>query len=202
MNMSDREDSITLGILQTIDGHSDVSQRYIADRLDVALGLANLCLKRCVRKGLIKIRQAPANRYLYYLTPKGFAEKSRLTALYLSISFDLFRTAGRECAEIVVQCRSNGWKRLLLCGVSEVAEIAFLRASEARLNVIGAFDPESTTDRFLTLPVWKVYEQVPEHDACLIAALADPGSLYALVSRQLPEDRIFVPPLLRFSRAK
>jgi len=28
----------------------------------------------------MKIKQAPANRYVYYLTPKGFAEKSRLTA--------------------------------------------------------------------------------------------------------------------------
>ena len=44
--------------------------------MGVALGLANSYLKRCIRKGFIKITEAPANRYLYYLTPQGFAEKA------------------------------------------------------------------------------------------------------------------------------
>ncbi len=84
MNTPKREDSITLEILDTIDAKSDSTQRHIAQRTGVALGLANSYLKRCIRKGLIKIQQAPANRYLYYLTPKGLAEKSRLTREYLS----------------------------------------------------------------------------------------------------------------------
>ena len=83
----DREEVLTLEILDVIQKQSDVSQRHLAQHLGVALGLANSYLKRCVRKGLIKITEAPANRYLYYLTPMGFAEKSRLTARYLNYSF-------------------------------------------------------------------------------------------------------------------
>jgi len=77
MNTRQKEESLTLEILQTIDEHNDVTQRHLADNLGVALGLANSYLKRCVKMGLVKIHQAPANRYLYYLTPKGFAEKSK-----------------------------------------------------------------------------------------------------------------------------
>ena len=44
-------------------------------------------------KGLVKMSQVPLNRYAYYLTPQGFAEKSRLTAEYLSVSFNFFRRA-------------------------------------------------------------------------------------------------------------
>ena len=62
-----------------------MTQRHLADRLGVALGLANSYLRRCARKGLIKITQAPDNRYLYYLTPQGFTEKTRLTARYLRV---------------------------------------------------------------------------------------------------------------------
>jgi DNA-binding MarR family transcriptional regulator len=87
MNSKGKENSMTLELLEAIEEKSDVTQRRLARELGVALGLANSYLKRCERKGLVKIHKAPANRYLYYLTPKGFAEKSRLTAEYLSASF-------------------------------------------------------------------------------------------------------------------
>ncbi len=77
MNANKRKDSLTLEILETIEKHDNLTQRHLADNLGVALGLANSYMKRCVLKGLIKVHQAPANRFLYYLTPKGFAEKSR-----------------------------------------------------------------------------------------------------------------------------
>ena len=91
MNNREREESLTLEILAAIEARSDVTQRHLARTMGIALGLTNSYLKRCVRKGLVKIHQAPANRYLYYLTPKGFAEKSRLTARYLSVSFAFYR---------------------------------------------------------------------------------------------------------------
>ena len=71
---------IVLGLLTSIERDSAVTQRKLAGDLGIALGLANAYLRRCVRKGLVKVSQVPLNRYAYYLTPQGFAEKSRLTA--------------------------------------------------------------------------------------------------------------------------
>ena len=82
--------SITLGVLTAIEEDNKATQRAISQDLGIALGLTNAYLKRCVKKGFIKVRQIPANRYTYYLTPQGFAEKSRLTAEYLSISFTIY----------------------------------------------------------------------------------------------------------------
>ena len=82
----DPGDTRTLEILAIVQNSEQLSQRYLARQLGVALGLANSYLKRCVKKGWVKVQQAPANRYLYYLTPTGFAEKSRLTTQYLSYS--------------------------------------------------------------------------------------------------------------------
>jgi DNA-binding MarR family transcriptional regulator len=73
-----------LGLLAAVERDSALTQRHLARELGIALGLANAYLRRCTKKGLIKMRQAPLNRYAYYLTPRGFAEKSRLTAEYLS----------------------------------------------------------------------------------------------------------------------
>ena len=109
-----KEDNVTLSILEAIENKNDMTQRHLADNLGVALGLANSYLKRCVKKGLVKIHQAPANRYLYYLTPKGFSEKSRLTTQYLSTSFEFYRRAGDSCKEIFIQCDEDNLKKILL----------------------------------------------------------------------------------------
>ena len=91
------EAEITLGMLNAVEENSVLTQRSLARELGIALGLANAYLKRCVTKGYIKVTHAPAKRYAYYLTPQGFAEKSRLTAQYLAISFDFFRLARSQC---------------------------------------------------------------------------------------------------------
>ena len=65
----DPENARTLEILDIVQRNEQVSQRHLARQLGVALGLANSYLKRCVKKGWVKVQQAPANRYLYYLTP-------------------------------------------------------------------------------------------------------------------------------------
>ncbi|MGH6953338.1 MAG: winged helix-turn-helix transcriptional regulator, partial [Alphaproteobacteria bacterium] len=110
------ETEITLGVLEAVHGNSALTQRSAARELGIALGLANAYLRRCVKKGWVKVRQVPPNRYAYYLTPKGFTEKSRLTAEYLSSSFKFFRRARAECDELFRRCAARGWRRVALCG--------------------------------------------------------------------------------------
>src|ERR1700760_1175383 len=90
---------IVLGVLNSVEDGS-TSQRRIAAELGVALGLVNAYLKRCVMKGLVKVSEAPARRYAYYLTPNGFSEKTRLTIEYLSFSFSFFRQAKADCSHV------------------------------------------------------------------------------------------------------
>ena len=85
------ESELSLRLLSVIEREKNVSQRSIAVRLGIAVGLTNAYLKRCVRKGWVKVQQVPARRYAYYVTPQGFAEKSRLVGEYLASSFSFFR---------------------------------------------------------------------------------------------------------------
>ena len=195
-NTEEREESLTLEILQAIDQQEDVTQRHLAANLGVALGLANSYLKRCVRKGLVKIHQVPANRYLYYLTPKGFAEKSRLTAKYLRISFDFYRNAGRSINHNFNQCESAGFRKILFYGISELAEIAAIRSLEHQLEITGIYDPAAHQTNFLNLPVWKKLQGVPDFDACLLTTLEKPEEAYRSLSREIDKERIFVPSIL------
>jgi len=196
MNTKNREESLTLEILESIDGQSDLTQRHLANRLGVALGLANSYLKRCARKGLIKIEQAPANRYLYYLTPRGFAEKSRLTAEYLSISFDFYRRAGVSCTQVFNECHHRHYQTVLLCGVSELAEIASLRAKEQGIKIAGILDTEATVKEFIGIPVWTSLDDIKGFDACVITGLNSLSELLVYVEKFIEKDRIFIPDIL------
>src|SRR5271169_4867246 len=117
---------IVLGLLSSVEHDGDRSQRRIAAELGIALGLVNAYLKRCVKKGLVKVHDAPARRYAYYLTPHGFAEKSRLTVQYLTDSFSFFRLAKSDCTRVLEAAKDIGFSRVVLAGKTDLAEIAIL----------------------------------------------------------------------------
>src|SRR5438477_4323094 len=117
---------IVLGLLESVERDGAQSQRKLASDLGIALGLLNAYLKRCVKKGLVKVGEAPARRYAYYLTPNGFAEKSRLTVEYLSASFSFFRQARADCMQTFALAKERNFQTLVLCGKSDLAEIAVL----------------------------------------------------------------------------
>ena len=192
----DREESLTLELLTAIEARSDVTQRHLADRLGVALGLANSYLKRCVRKGLVKITQAPANRYLYYLTPQGFTEKSRLTGQYLSASLDFYRRAGASVVGALEDCQARGAQRVMFAGVSELAEIAAIRGQDFPLEIAGTYDPATTRGVFASKPVWARLDDAPACDVVLLTALEQGNAIYRELRAVFDESRIVVPDIV------
>jgi DNA-binding MarR family transcriptional regulator len=133
---------IVLGLLSSIERERAITQRELAGDLGIALGLANAYLRRCVRGGLVKMQQVPLNRYAYYLTPQGFAEKNRLTAEYLAASLDFFRRARTDYTGLFQHGRAQGWRRVALYGAGELAEIAVLSAEESAVEIVCVVDPE------------------------------------------------------------
>jgi DNA-binding MarR family transcriptional regulator len=140
-------------LLSSIERDSAITQRRLAGHLGIALGLTNAYLRRCVRKGLVKVTQVPLNRYSYYLTPQGFAEKSRLTAEYLAASFNFFRKARGDCAVLLAQCADRGWRRVTLCGAGDLAEIMVLSAGDIGISVVCVIDDDKAGTRLAGLPV-------------------------------------------------
>ena len=187
-----------LGLLDSVDRDGGQSQRRIASELGIALGLVNAYLKRCVNKGLVKVNQAPARRYVYYLTPRGFSEKSRLTIEYLSYSFRFFREAKNDCAALVAVARDRGLHRLVFAGKSDLAEIASLCVNEAGLKVIGIVDPDAEGSLFLGAPLVKSLDDLSEDfDAILVTDLLSTRRTCEQLSKKFGIERVLVPALLR-----
>src|SRR5665213_901149 len=146
-------DRIVLGLLTSVDADGARSQRRIAAELGVALGLVNAYLKRAIKKGLVKVSQAPTRRYAYYLTPQGFSEKSRLTIEYLSSSFSLFRKAKEEYGRIFERAHTLGFDRIVLAGTSDLCEIAILCALDSPISIVAVVDPQEAISRFVGVNV-------------------------------------------------
>jgi DNA-binding MarR family transcriptional regulator len=190
---------IMLGLLDSIE-RGGQSQRRLAAELGVALGLVNAYLRRCVNKGLVKVSEIPARRYAYYLTPQGFAEKSRLTAEYLSYSFGFFRQAKVDCAEVFAGAARRGFTRLVLVGKSDLAEIAAICAADGEAAIVAVVDPACDADRFLGVPVVASFDTiVVPFDAVVVTDMTAPRDSYARACQQLGADRVLVPELLRVS---
>ena len=193
----DREEVLTLELLAAIEASHEVTQRHLASRLGVALGLANSYLKRCVRKGFVKITQAPANRYLDYLTPQGFAEKSRLTGQYLSVSFDFYRRASGSVVHALRRCEELGARRVLFVGISELAEISSVRSHDFGFEVIGTFEPTASRGTYLAKPVWKSVAELPQFDVALLTGMNRSTALYRQITERVDNARVIVPDFVK-----
>ena len=196
-----QESEITLELLRAVEGDASLTQRSAAQELGIALGLVNTYFKRCIKKGLIKAQQVPANRYAYYLTPKGFAEKSRLTAEFLSQSLSLFRQAQDGYRTALDQCVAAGHTRVALIGASDLAQIVLLLARDFPLSIVGVVDADAlrTTRTFHGSPVCADLDAVGDVDAVIITGLRDPQHVYDSLTRNLPQERVLAPQLLGIS---
>jgi DNA-binding MarR family transcriptional regulator len=193
------QDAATMvALLAAVSDSDQHTQRSLAGRLDVALGLANALLKRCVSKGLIKIQSAPARRYAYYLTPKGFAEKSRLVAEYLESSLNFFRYARSQYEELFVALAGRGISRIAIAGSGELAEIAMLSASAAGLSVQAVIAPGRNIPHFhghaVVADLAAALAQGAE--AVVVADSSAPQIIYDLLCAAMPTDRVLAPRLL------
>ena len=193
---SERERQLTLELLQAIDQKDDISQRHLAQEMGVALGLANSYLKRCVKKGWIKITTAPANRYLYYLTPKGFAEKTKLTTEFFTTSLALFRQAGSEYSQLIEKLSIQGKQQILFVGLSDLTEIALMRALQSKVQVVSIYQPDAGKDEFFGLTVADTLPSSELIDAVILTSMEQTNELLEELESVFTESDIHLPPML------
>jgi hypothetical protein len=193
------DDRIVLGLLNSVD-EGATSQRRIAADLGIALGLVNAYLRRCIKKGLVKVSEAPARRYAYYLTPQGFSEKSRLTVEYLSSSFSFFRQAKADCAVVFAKAASSGMKKIVLVGHSDLADIAILCVADSDVEVVAVVDPAAGVSRLAGIDVVRSYDDVTmPFDGVVVTSVIEARNEFDAAVERYGADRVLAPRLLRLS---
>lgn len=135
-----KNDAIAFTILQEIHENANVTQRKLASEHNVALGSVNIILKRLMNKGHVKITEVHPKRFLYYLTPKGFNEKTRLMLSYISRSIDIYKDVKNHVKKTVEEIIQDGYFSVALCGVDEGFDIVYVLSQEMGLHIAGVYD--------------------------------------------------------------
>jgi len=181
----------SLLLLDEISRDERLTQRELSKKLGLALGLVNSYLKNLVSRGYITVSTIPRKRYSYYLTPRGFAEKSRLTYRHLHNFTNLYRVARKDFQRLFEALEGTELKKIVFCGVDETAEIAYLSLMERGLTLSGVID-EDNSGRFLSFPVGAI-EDISglEYDVVVITSFRSGSALKErLIGAGVAESRI------------
>ena len=96
--MEDNQDHFN--VLRKINNKPQSNQRDLAKELGFSLGKLNYSLKALKAKGLIKINNFKKNpnklNYIYVLTPKGVAAKTKLTINFMKRKFKEYEELQKE----------------------------------------------------------------------------------------------------------
>jgi DNA-binding MarR family transcriptional regulator len=180
-----------LRLLEAVHQDSRVTQRGLASQLGMALGLANIYLKRMIRKGFIKVVNVQPNRITYLVTPRGIAEKARLTYEFMDYSLHLYGEVRQHLRAALQDCAAAG-QRVAICGRGEAAELAYLSLKESGLEPVAVFDREGGRE-FLGIPVRALADHAQFEFDMIVVATLDPTSTWCtdLISAGVPEAKLF-----------
>jgi len=179
----DVQDIRTLKLLEEIDKDIIYSQRDLARKMNVSLGLVNSFIKRLAHKGYFKIKTIPRKRIKYILTPKGVAEKSRLTYEYVQYSFYFYKDARQKLHHLFVQLEHHGVRRIVFYGASPLAEIAFISVQEVTIKVVCVVDDQKADQSFLHMKICNLETlRSLVFDRILITALDSIDDVYGKLS--------------------
>lgn len=182
----------SLQLLDEISKGEPLSQRDLSKKLNVALGLVNSYLKNLVSKGYVTIRAIPAKRYTYYLTPKGFSEKTRLTYQLLQDYTHIYREARTDFQKLFHDLSLSGATKVVFAGVDEVAEIAYLSLREVDMELAGAFDDAKKGSKFFKTVVMPFHEiHSIDYDRVVLSTFTRRKEVYqSLLENRVSDEKI------------
>jgi DNA-binding MarR family transcriptional regulator len=182
-----------LSLLQELEKNPIVSQRELSNKFGIALGVTNACLKRMARRGWIRIMSLDHRRIGYFLTPKGFAERAKLTLHLVSWTVKHYSTLKDIIGERLLEMRNKGVERIVFYGVSDEMEIAYITIQGVDLKLIGIVEDEDKINRkeifgFELKDIREVEMLRP--DAVLITSLANQAERTEKLANLIDVERI------------
>ena len=172
-----------LELLEALSENAHTTQRGLASKVGIALGLTNIYLRRLVHKGYVKCVNAKSNRLMYMITPTGLAEKTRLTYEFMEYSLRLYRTARLRVRAVLEPLVAQQQLRVALYGTGEAAELAYICLKELGVEPVAIFN-EGVAPGLFNLPA----RGMAEHgsigfDLMIVATFDDPAPILAELQR-------------------
>lgn len=169
-----KEELRDLQLLSEIEQSSHLNQRTLSKKLGIALGLTNLCIKRLVKKGYIKVANVDKRRLKYIITPEGLAEKSRLSYEYLKATVVFYKRVRNVIVGVFQGVEERGHERVVFFGAGEEAEIAYISLHQTNLTLVGVVDEDLAGASLFGFPVMRLEKLSSlDYDVVIVASFKE-----------------------------
>jgi DNA-binding MarR family transcriptional regulator len=171
-----------LNLLQELEKNPIVSQRELAQKFRIALGIANACLKDMVRKGWIKITEINRRKVGYYVTRKGLSEKVRLTNRFLSYTFKHYGELKAFFENRFFEMERTGIQKVVFYGVSDEMEVAYITIQSTNMELAGIVEDK---ENWKPIKIFgfelKKLDEITE---------MDPDAVFITTAKKVPEPKL------------
>jgi len=184
-------------ILDMIEKNTNITQREMSKTIGIAVSMVNDYLDEYEKKGFIKRKYLSTKNVEYIITKKGIERRKVLNIWYLKSTHFVYQSAKDDIFNFLNQIIKRGFKKLLLYGAGEVAEIILQVMNDDNsipLDIVAVVDddPEKQQKTFVNLPVISINEinKYP-HDSILISSYTHHEVIYnKLISINYPKENI------------
>ncbi|MCF7853981.1 MAG: winged helix-turn-helix domain-containing protein [Candidatus Pacebacteria bacterium] len=184
MSRLDKHNLYELDILKHVEETPRLNNRMAARKLGVSVKLAHQLLKRMVSKGLLHVKEVHSRRWDYFLTPRGVAEKTRLTLEFLDFSMHFYREARRRSSQLCRDLAEAGKSRIAFLGAGDLAEIVYLGVQEWGLDLVAVYD-DNDQATFMNRTVRPIRDMSSDGSDAIIVCMYNAGQ--PMGKQYLPE---------------
>jgi hypothetical protein len=142
----DKKELLELELLKQVEDSPLLNNRMAASKLGCSVKLAHELLNKIATKGLVNIKKHHSRRWDYFLTPKGIAEKARLTYEFLDFSMHFYREARKRSSQLCKGLAEQGVKKVSFIGAGDLAEIVYLGVKEWNLELTEVYSDSDKTN--------------------------------------------------------
>ena len=196
MNANEQEHLATPEFPEEIGNSDEGSQGVLPDSFRVALKITNSKIKRRLVQGCLFLAKVPFCGIFGYLLLNLIAGDRTLTTQFLSDSLRFYRSTSAHCKDLLISHQNKQQKRVLLCGLSELTEIAARSAQELGMEVVGIYAPGATQTKYQGKAVWQDWNAVSGFECCMITDLTHWSRMCEEVRQRISHDRVMAPDLM------
>ena len=177
------EELRTLTLFNTVENSPDINQRKLALELDISLGLTNTYFQRVLKKGWVRARRVKPRRWLYFLTPQGALEKSRLSLSYMHRTLESFRELKNKGDEHLHILHKKGVTGIHLCGEDDLIEILSFCFSGLNIELLSIIQEKTLLDE-LDQNKGPKFPKSKANELIMVASLESQNLITKLLVRQ------------------
>ena len=185
MTTIDKNELLEFKILKHVEESPKLNNRMAASKLGCSVKLAHALLGKMVDRGLLHVKKLHSRRWDYFLTPKGIAEKARLTYEFIDFSMNFYQEARKASSQVCRDIAESGLKTVAFLGAGDLAEIVYLGVKEWDLELVEVYNGD-ISGTFLGHPILPVSDLRNSQADAVIVCMYDKKS--PMKQHYLPEE--------------